>query len=174
MKITFDHNCVIALEGRTDVRRQIQRIVEDKQYNCFVLNVGASEFPKDGVRPDRYDNFDKLLHRLGIGHLPRLNPIGVVGVTFIGRCIVGDDEMDSLRDEIRSVLFGTGQRLHVADIEVGSRKWLNRECDVLGMWCHIHYGNDVFLTSDKNFIRKTKKAQLVKLGAGRICSPSEL
>jgi hypothetical protein len=49
-------------------------------------------------------------------------------------------------------------------------KWLNRLCDAHSLWCHIHYKNELFLTSDGNFMKKTKLPRLLALGAGRICN----
>ena len=45
------------------------------------------------------------------------------------------------------------------------------KCDVLAMWCHITFGGDIFITSDRNFFRKTKKPHLIALGARDILTP---
>jgi len=54
------------------------------------------------------------------------------------------------------------------------RKLLNQVCDVQSMWCHIRKGNDVFLTTDRNFSKTTKLDKLLALGAKRICHPIDL
>ena len=64
-----------------------------------------------------------------------------------------------------------------AKVELNSqrgRKWLNKMCDVQSMWCHIHNGNDLFVTTDRNFRKKSKLPKLVKLGAGCIVHPNDL
>ena len=40
------------------------------------------------------------------------------------------------------------------------KKWRRAKCDVLTMWCHIHYSNDVFITNDRNFHKATKNLSL--------------
>ena len=80
-----------------------------------------------------------------------------------------DDKGEAELDEIEGVLFGDSP-----PVDPGSRAWLNRKCDVLSMWCHIHYGNDVFVTSDGNFHKATKLPRLIALGAKRIARPEEM
>ena len=59
-------------------------------------------------------------------------------------------------------------------VENNARRDRNRLCDVLTMWCHLKYKNDVFLTNDPNFKKQTKLPPLLKLGAGQICAPGEM
>jgi hypothetical protein len=49
--------------------------------------------------------------------------------------------------------------------------WRNHKCDVLAMWCHIHYGGDVFVTTDRNFMKASKQQRLEALGAREIQTP---
>ena len=83
MKITLDHNCIIDLKNRTDIGKAIEAIVSDRENNCFVVNVGASEMRESGVRPDHYEKFEELLVATRIAHLPRLNPMMRLNVTFL-------------------------------------------------------------------------------------------
>ena len=39
-------------------------------------------------------------------------------------------------------------------------RWLNAKCDVQALWCHIREGDGVFVTSDRNFHKVTKKSRL--------------
>lgn len=155
---------------------KIKLLVNSSMHECYVVDIGASEMRARGVRPDRYDLFEQLLSNSGIAHLPRLSPMLMFDVTFLDKCIWGDDEMIALADKIENVLFGDAQPINIAlqgiDSPVG-RKWLNRICDVHTMWCHIRNENDVFLTSDRNFFKKTKLPCLVALGAGRIYNPNK-
>jgi hypothetical protein len=177
MKITLDHNCIINLLNRTETGARVRAILANKEYQCFVVNIGASEMREKGVRPDHYDRFEELLESAGIAHLPRLNPMMIVDVTFWDRCILSDDGMVNLATDIEKVLFGEAEKIDIVQVGLDSsagRKWLNRLCDVHSMWCHIFYKNDIFLTTDKNFRRETKMPRLVVLGAGRISHPNEL
>jgi hypothetical protein len=177
MKITLDHNCIIDLENRTATGKKIEEIVSHPSNKCFVVNIGASEMRQRGVLPDHYEKFEELLKSAGVEYLPRLDPMGVFDVTFFDKCVFADDEMKKLSTEIESVLFPDQSNVDVATLGLDSpegKKWLNRLCDVHTMWCHIKYGNEVFLTTDANFKKQTKLPKLVALGAGRICHPNEL
>jgi hypothetical protein len=177
MKITLDHNCIIHLENRTNIGKKVEAIVHDGRNQCFVVNVGASEMREQGVRPDQYGKFEELLEKAGIAHLPRLHPLMIWDVTFWDRCLWADEKMIKLSDAIRDALFGNSPSVDIATVGLDSlagKKWLNQECDVLGMWCHIQNGNEVLLTTDSNFTKETKLPKLIALGAGRICHPWDL
>lgn len=177
MRITLDHNCIIHLEQGTEIGSQVETIVANRSNQCFVVNIGASEMRERGVKPEHYDRFEELLAAARIEHLPRLNPMLIFDVTFWDRCVWASDEMIQLAQAIESALFGNAQSIDIAKEEHDSpagRKWLNRICDVHTMWCHIHNGNEVFLTTDDNFTKETKLPKLIALGAGRICHPSAL
>gem|GEM_PF-2191809 len=177
MKITLDHNCIIDLENRTEIGKIIDEIVSDQSNQCFVVNIGASEMRQKGVLPNHYEKFEELLESARIAHLPRLNPMGIFAVTFLDRCVWADDGMIKLSTDIASVLFSGVPNVDTATKGLDSpegRKWLNRLCDVHTMWCHIQNRNEVFLTTDTNFMKVTKLSKLVALGAGRICHPNKL
>jgi len=177
MKISLDHNCIINLLNQTEIGPKVRAILDSKEDECFVVNIGASEMREKGVRPDHYDRFEELLASAGIAHLRRLNPMIILDVTFLDRCILSDDAMIKLAMEIENVLFGEAEKIDIVQVGLDSsagRKWLNQLCDVHSMWCHIYYKNDVFLTTDRNFTRKTKMPRLIALGAGHISHPNEL
>jgi hypothetical protein len=177
MKITSDHNCVIHLRERTDVGKKVESIVHNTSNQCFVVNIGASEMRDLGVRPDQYEKFEELLDKAGIAHLPRMNPLAIWDVTFWGRAVWAGDEMIKLSNEIRDVLFGNSPSIDISTVSLDSllgKKWVNREGDVQGMWCHIQNVNEVFLTTDDNFTKETKLPKLIALGAGSICHPCNL
>jgi hypothetical protein len=105
MKVTFDHNCLIHLERGGETADSIRVLVSNPAHQCYVVNVGASEMQRFGVRPDNYGAFEDLLNRIGVGHLPRLNPVGIYGVTFWDHCLFAGEADQVLLDSIRSVLF---------------------------------------------------------------------
>jgi hypothetical protein len=177
MKVTLDHNCIIHVENATSVGHAVQAIVANPTYECFVINIGASEMRAKGVRPDKYEKFEELLGNTGLAHLPRLNPMLIFDVTFWDRCVWADEGGIKLAADIEDALFGGAEKIDVASVRLDSPeggKWLNRVCDVHGMWCHIQNGNDVFLTADGNFTKETKLPKLLALGARQISHPSEL
>jgi hypothetical protein len=177
MKITLDHNCIINLDRQTAIGSQVKSIIENKNNQCFVINIGASEMREKGIIPEHYELFEELLTTLQIAHLPRLDPMLLLDVTFLDRCVLANNAMIDLANNIESVLFGNSPPIDATQIlkdPVVHRKWLNQICDIHAMWCHIYYGNNIFLTTDKNFTKETKLTKLLELGAGRICHPLEL
>lgn len=175
MNITLDHNCIIHLIDETEEGRIIRSIVANENYKCFSVNIGASEMLRRGVFPDNYLSFDALLQKAGIHHLARLNPMAILDVTFWNHCVLADDKMIAEADKIKDILFSETKSLQKQlTCDRNQQKERNRLCDIHSMWCHIHYGNDVFMTTDKNFHKETKKNALVEIGARRICRPSEI
>lgn len=170
MKITLDHNCLINLSNNTIVGQKIREIVDSSAYECFVVNIGASEMRERGVVPDRYDLFEKFLEDISLSNLKKINPVGVYDVTFWDHCVyAGEQDMELLKN-IELVLFPNKLEQNTEN----KRKQLNRLCDIHSMWCHISSDNDIFLTSDKNFMKQTKRHKLINLGAKDIKSPEEL
>lgn len=174
MKITLDHNCLIDLAQATLTGMRIQALISSTGHQPYVVNIGASEMREKGIQPDRYDLFEELLVSAGIADAPRLDPAMIWDVTFWDRCVWIGPEDERLLGEIEAILFGDSPSVSPSaglDSPEG-KKWLNRVCDVQSMWCHIRSGNDLFLTSDRNFLKQTKLPRLLSLGAGAIQSPS--
>lgn len=177
MKLTLDHNVIIDLANRSANIARLREILAGSEHEAYVVEMGASEMRKRGVRPDRYDLFEALLKEAGVESLPRLTPMMIWDVTFWDHGLWADDSMAELAAKIECILFGQSKSIDVAAEHKGSPKysiWLNRLCDVHTMWCHLHYKNDVFVTSDRNFHKATKLPHLLLMGAGRICSPEFL
>ena len=177
MKITLDHNCIFDLVKCTEIGAKIESILANSLNQCFIVNIGASEMRELGVKPDCYELFEELLTKAGIENLPRLNPMGFFDVTFYDRCVSAGDGDILLAKNIEIALFGNSPNIDIAEEGIDSKsgkKWLNRICDVYGMWCHIQNKNDIFLTTDRNFKKQSKLPNLIALGAGRISHPNEL
>lgn len=170
MKITLDHNCLVHLEQKTPEAQLIDSIIANPSHECFVVNIGASEQLKGGGLSNDYNLFESQLAAIGLARLPRLEPMLVWDVTFSDRCVWGDDVGVQLTNNIEAILFP-----QLGDVELESeRKKRNRLCDIHSLWCHIRNGNDVFLTTDKNFTKASKLPRLIALGAKRICCPEDL
>ena len=176
-KVTLDHNCIIHLANRTATGQQVNAIVRDAQYDCYVVNIGASEMLERGVRPDNYETFENLLRLAEIADIPRLDPLLILDVTFWDRCVWSSAELDAQADAIYDVLFGNSSTIDIAAFGLESsegRQWVNRMCDVQGIWCHLRNANDIFLTTDDNFRKESKLPKLIALGVGKILRPGEL
>ncbi|MGY0588423.1 MAG: hypothetical protein ACW7DY_22285 [Paraglaciecola chathamensis] len=177
MKITLDHNCLINLANNTAVGRQVRKIVDSPETECFVVNIGASEMRERGVLPNHYDLFEKFLTGIGLYDLKRINPLAIIDVTYWDHSVRASDGSIELLNDIELILFPNILDGNIADEGIDSkfgRKWLNRICDIHSMWCHINNGNDIFLTADKNFMKKTKLPHLIELGANSIMHPNDV
>jgi hypothetical protein len=177
MKITLDHNVIIDLANGSENIARLREVLADKEHQAYVVEIGASEMRQRGIRPDRFDLFEELLEKAGIRELPRLMPMMIWDVTFWDHGLWSDDVMSNRATEIEQILFGDSPRIEIAGETQDSSKfaaWLNRICDVQTMWSHMHYANDIFVTSDRNFHKATKLPRLIAMGAGRISKPEEL
>jgi hypothetical protein len=177
MKLTLDHNVVIALANRSSNVDRLRAAITDGSHQAFVVEIGASEMRQRGVKPDRYDLFEQLLCEAGIASLHRLSPMMIWDVTFWDHGLWSDENMIIQAKQIEQVLFGKSPPIDItreAEDSPTVATWLNRLCDVQALWCHLHYGNEVFVTSDRNFHKATKLPRLLALGAGRISRPEEL
>lgn len=176
MRITLDHNCLIDVANNSEVGQCVLEIVRSEFTECFVVNVGASEMIDRGVVPNDYGTFSDFLESIGLAHLKRLNPVGVFNVTFYGHCIFGSEESRTLTIGIEKILFPSPLVVKPENTNYGiimERKSRNRMCDVHSLWCHINNQNDLFMTSDKNFRKKTKLPLLLDLGVNSIISPCD-
>lgn len=177
MLITLDHNCLIDVKNKSAEGLAVLKIISNPEHICFIVNIGASELRERGIRPDTYNLFENLLHNLGLNKLGRLNPIDFIDITFIDYCIISSKEMNEQYNRIESILFPNPIKkdslIFSPPYKPIGKKCLNRICDISSMWCHIHYKNQIFLTSDWDFLKMSKKKELIKLGAGKIVKPSE-
>lgn len=169
MKITLDHNVVLDFVNDSPRVATLREKITKGVYTPCVVEVGASELRERGIQPEHYDQFQTLLREAGLESAPRLAPIAIWDVFFWDHALWSSEEAEAEADRIEGILFGDSPQ-----VEPGSRVWLNRKCDVLSMWCHIHYCSDVFVTSDGNFHKATKLPRLIELGAKRIARPEEL
>lgn len=177
MKLTLDHNVIIDLANRSTNVARLREVLADDRHQAHVVEIGASEMRQRGVKPDRYDLFEQLLEDAGIASLPRLAPMMIWDVTFWDQGLWSGEDMAAQAKQIEDILFGESPVIDITGEPDDSPKvaaWLNRLCDVQTMWCHLHYANDVFVTSDRNFYKATKLPRLFAMGAGKICRPEEL
>lgn len=177
MKLTLDHNVIIDLVNKSPNVARLRDVLADSQHQGSVVEIGASEMRQRGIRPNRFDLFLKLLEEAGIRALPRLTPMMIFDVTFWDHGLWPDKAMENRARDVAQILFCDSRPIRIAGESEGSPKfaaWVNRVCDVHTMWCHLHYRNDVFVTSDRNFHKSSKVPRLLAMGAGRIAKPEEL
>jgi len=182
MKITLDTNCLISLDTNdinSPVIRQIINLHKNGVAEVFIPAIIASENKMGGGVNPSFKEFEQFLNKIECQNCYLLKPIGYWGVTYWDYWIYGPSELEKPIHEILfpkipfdytdyCTLHGLNPESSLID-----KNWRNAKCDVLSMWCHIHYGNEVFVTNDNNFHKATKKSRLIELGAREIIRPEE-
>jgi hypothetical protein len=178
---TLDTNCIIAVANDEPDARAVRALADAHaagKAQVAAVAISASENPqRDVVRPN-FADFLARLAELQLDHLELLKPLGYWGITFWDWCLWSDDTMAALDRQIHGVLFpniefATADFCRRRGMATDPFPWRNAKCDVLALWSHIYHGHKVFVTSDENFHRITKKPALLALGAGQICRPAE-
>jgi hypothetical protein len=181
MKLTLDTNCIIDLEQNSPMALSLQGLIflhNNQKINLRVAAISASERKPDRTYASTFAEFQQKIAAVGLGNVEILAPIAYSGITFAEWCLSADEEMVELERKIQEILFPAidfDYETHDADtnddnIDVRRR---NAKCDVLAIWCHITYDGDIFITSDRNFFKKTKKPRLIALGAKDILTPQD-
>ena len=163
MIATLDHNCLIDLEEDGAPAHPLKTLITAHRQGCATLRVvavGASERTREGSSLTQYGVFEARLQRLDLCDLPVIKPLGVYDVTYYDHCLLADDEMVDLHDDLKKILFpGTASLTR------------SQQCDVLSMWAHIYHGGDTFITRAGNFSHHAN--ELATKGAGAIMSPAD-
>jgi hypothetical protein len=145
-----------------------------------VVAISASERAKNGKFAVNFESFEKKLDELGLSCAEVLLPLCYFDIGFLGHCLLSDN--DTLESKIHAILFPKLPFLWTDYCQTygrnpsdfaSDRKWRNPKCDVLALWSHIHYGTDVFVTSDRNFHKPSKRPRLIALGAKEIMTPEQ-
>ena len=182
--ITFDTNCVIALDEGEAAAPYLHRIVKgatDQGLRLRVVGISASERQQNG-KSASFRDFEARVARVGLEGVEILLPPGIWGMTFWDKCTWGPHQSAHQAKEIHEILFPDtpfeyGDFCRKFDVDPSAtpvhKKWRNRVIDTWALWQHMDSGGGVFITSDKNFNTPKKKRSLARLGAGEILRPEE-
>ena len=185
VKLTIETNALIDLETGAADAPFIRAIADGHGANdttVAIAGISASEAKRGGGHENTFSAFQARLAAIGLDHLEILRPAGVWGMVYWDWFILVDAEMVDLERRIHEVLFPTipyDYEKFCAKKQIPTNddldpRWRNARCDSLGLWCHIHYERDVFVTRDRNFHKATKRRVLEEqLGARRIVLPSD-
>ena len=185
LSITFDNNCIIDIEQKGKPFAYLQELVcmgNNEKIHLRVVAIGASERMPGGYYAQNFAVFQEKIAATGLEKAEILPCIAYADITFLDRCLAANDEMVDLERKIHEILFpqiAFSYRDFCAknDIDVNitpvNAKWRNAKCDVLGMWSHITFNDDIFVTSDSNFFKQTKRPDLIALGAKDILTPQD-
>ena len=185
MNVTFDTNCIIALETNDENAPYVRRIIQaapERGLKLRVVAISASERQPGGRASESFRDFEKRIAGVGLGEVEILLPPLIWDVTYWDQSIWGSDRIDEEARGIHEILFPNSP-FEYADYckhygldpaaPDADRKWLNRAVDTWGLWSHMYNGAGVFVTADGNFNKPEKKARLARLGAGQILRPKE-
>ena len=183
MKITFDFNCVIALENGAPSAKYLSKLLSLHDQNkldiCVPAISGVEKLP-DGKYSTTLTDLINRLEKLSKKPIKILDTLAYFDMWFLGHGIFGNAELQKLDEEIHSILFPDVE-YKLEDFAKTSNiypdktlsKWMNNRCDVISMWCHIYHKTDIFVSRDGNFFKPPKLQKLNKLGANKIQKPKE-
>jgi hypothetical protein len=183
LKLTLGHNCIIDLDEdrqpQASCLRELLALYDAGSLQIRLTAVSAAEKPDGKPHLTNLGEFQQRLGTLGIERLELLKPIAYLGIAFLDWCVLGGGELSQLDERIHKSLFPDLPIKLAEYIELCTdqdsvkleRDWRNKKCDVLSMWCHIYYGGDIFVTSDKNFFKKLPP--LLEIGVGDILRPCD-
>jgi len=185
INVTLDMNCIVDLEEGSATAPYIRKMIrmhKDRKINLRVVAISASERKPDGTYASNFNEFKERVAGLGLIDVEILKPIAYFGIAFFDYCVFGGGQLSELERKIQEILFPTieveykefcrKRGLNLNEKEMW-RKWVNAKCDVLALWSHIWNGDGIFVTTDNNFHKKTKKPRLIALGAGEILTPTK-
>jgi hypothetical protein len=185
LTFTLDTNCVIAVdEKRAEIEeiRELASAHSQERANVALVAMSASEKQKGGGYLNSFNSFERKVKELDLDHLGLVYPMCYNDISFSDACLVSDGPMAALEYEIHQVLFPNIEFDYFDfcasrgfqpgfDFSGESVKWRNAKCDVQALWSHINAKRDVFVTSDGDFHKASRKPNLIALGAGRIEYP---
>ena len=171
ISVTFDTNCIIALEANEatadDLRRIVRRAAERK-LRLRVVAISASERPRRGATSAGFDGFERKLANAGLGDAEILPGPAILGVSYLNHCLLmGKEDSVKLR-RIHRILFPNHPFKSSGD---PGGKWRNRLVDTCALWTHLHHGGGAFVTTDDDF--HGKRASIQKELGTSILTPHE-
>lgn len=182
MKITLDTNCLFDVEERRQGFENIVKLNELHIHGKIELRIpaiSASEKKMNDTRTTQFDQFTNYLSDIGLEKTELLFPFLIWDITFWGKSVWASEEMVDLEKSIHNVLFSNipYSPYNPDEVEIESKaykKWRNSRCDSIVLWSHIHYAGDIFITSDQNFHKQSKKEKLIEMGIGSIIKPQDI
>ena len=185
LNVTLDNNCIIDLEqnnARASFLKKLIKMHCNGKINLRVVAISASERKPDHSYVSNFNEFKRRLDAIGLGNVEILPTVLYLGVGFLGYSLLSGGKLDELEREIQRILFPKiaiefcdfcRERGYKLDDNKAWSRWVNAKCDVLALLSHIWFKGDIFITTDKDFHKKTAKQRLIELGAGKILRPDE-
>jgi len=183
-KITFDYNCIISIENNEYTSNNLKKLLflhDNGIVNIFVPAISGNEKLPGGKYSNSLTQFVNRINLLSKKPIDIIHSLTYFDMCFYDHCRFPSEEMINLDHNIHKILYPNEpiclqeyiQKMNLPKDEF-SKVWMNHRCDVISLWCHIFHKNDIFVTNDKNFFKKTKIKKLYELGANKILKPNEV
>lgn len=186
LRLTLDTNCIVDIDENREPRagcvRSLLAMHDAGKISLQLVATTASERQRTGPYLANFTQFQARLQRLGLGSLDLLKPIFVLDVSYFDWAILAGPDDITLLERIHSVLF-PGHKYDLQDALATPEGQANPEkvehnhrrrlLDVHAFWCHLHYGGDVFVTSDDDFLRPYGRGDLAQFGVSAVLSPCD-
>lgn len=180
-KITFDTNILIDIEEKREGYEDILKIIElhnNKKITISIPAIIASEKLIEKNKITNFNIFKNYITNLDFKDIDILKPLCYPGLAFLDYCVLAGKTTIELDHKIHRILFPEIELEHTDYCLKRNltndhiyREWKNAKVDVLIMWCHIFYGNDIFITRDNNFKKHIK--ELSEIANINIMTPKE-
>ena len=171
ISVTFDTNCIIALEANKATADDLRRIMcsaAERKLRLRVVAISASERPRRGATSTGFGDFERKLANAGLGEAEILPGPAIFNLSYWNHCLwMGKEDSANLR-QIHGILFPNHPYKSSGD---PSGKWRNRLVDTCALWTHLHHGGGAFVTTDDDF--HGKKASIQKELGTSILTPHE-
>jgi hypothetical protein len=187
---TLEWNAVTTLEdkgrpGRAELLELVA--MHGSKIDVGIVTTAASENTRLRKMPATAAEFRDRLETLGLQNLTMVLTVGVWDLTYWDLCRWGSGDASRLVERLwplikpttaipRSHLDFAQQEGVAPDIELQSpefAKWRNKWCDVYSLEAHIAAGRDVFVSGDVKNFRGSRRAEIIALVAGNVCSYAE-
>ena len=174
MNVTFDTNCIIALENNEPAADDLRRIVRsaaEQKLKLRVVAISASERPRRGETSTGFSGFERRIANVGLkeGVTEILSAPAIWNVTHWNHSKWMTKADSAKMRQIHGILFPTHSFEQLSGDSRG--KWLNRAADTSALWTHLHHGGGAFVTADSDF--HTKKASIEQQLGTSILTPRE-
>jgi hypothetical protein len=152
MKFTLDMNAIISIENNDvpdcNILLELISLHGESDIEVRICMESASERQRDKMQAKTSAIFKERIEQLGLSHLSIIYPTGIFGHNYWGDSLWASKDDDKPEKEILKVLFNSDDFTSLSN---------NQICDVNILSAHIINGGGVFVTQDKNFLKKKDK-----------------
>lgn len=157
MKFTLDMNAIIDIDERREpANTYLTELIElhgNRGIEVSICMESASERQKNKRKPNTSLVFKKRIKKLGLSHLSTILPPAIFGHNCWGDSLWASKTDAKMVKEILQVLFNADDLTSLSN---------NQTCDANILSAHIINGGGVFVTQDREFLKK--KDNLIAIG----------